>query len=113
LARRKKGPDAPVEGAARPVLIRPGEVYTYESARAALGLKRDCLPREVQLGRLEGRVRANKGWILGRWLLEWLIGGRSARRQGAAGKADDAADSKAQILTPEAADAEQPRGARG
>jgi hypothetical protein len=84
---------------AGPHVIDPHAVYTVPSATAALGLRKECLPREIRAGRLQARKRGGRYWILGSWLLAWLEGGtphprwgQSARlplRQPRAGQAED------------------------
>jgi hypothetical protein len=46
-----------------------------ESARAALGLTKTTLGRELRLRRLRCAKRAGRYFILGEWLLEWLRAG--------------------------------------
>jgi hypothetical protein len=60
---------------AAPHVIKPTAVYDVEQARAALGLAKGTLGREVRLGRLRVARRAGKTYILGRWLLAWLEAG--------------------------------------
>jgi hypothetical protein len=43
-------------------------------------LAKNCLPREIRLGRLRVAKRAGKYMILGKWLLEWIEGGELSRR---------------------------------
>jgi hypothetical protein len=64
--------------------INPAVVYTLASATAALGPAKECLPREVRLGRLQARKRAGRYFILGRWLLDWLATGQPHPRWRAA-----------------------------
>jgi hypothetical protein len=54
-------------------------VFGLNSARAALGLARGCLPREIRLRRLRASKRAGRYFILGAWLLEWIAGGELRR----------------------------------
>jgi hypothetical protein len=54
-------------------------VYTVPAATSALGLARECLPREIRLGRLEARKRGGRYFLLGRWLLHWLETGQAHR----------------------------------
>jgi hypothetical protein len=56
----------------QPHVIEPSAVYTVESLRAALGLPKSTVGREVRLGRLRVTKRAGKYFILGSWVLEWL-----------------------------------------
>jgi hypothetical protein len=60
-------------------VIHPDAVYSLESARAALGLARATLRREVRLGRLRVSKRAGRYYLLGAWLLEWLRAGEVRR----------------------------------
>lgn len=61
-------------------VIKSTAVYTLETARAALGLARACLPREIKLGRLRVARRGGKYMILGSWLLSWIEGGEIVRQ---------------------------------
>jgi hypothetical protein len=65
---------------ASPAIINPTAVYTIATARAALGLAENTLPRECRLGRLRCSKRAGKILILGAWLLQWIEGGEVKRR---------------------------------
>jgi hypothetical protein len=65
-------------------VIDPRAVFTIEQARSTLGLAKNCLPREIRLGRLRVSKRAGKYLILGRWLLEWIEAGELPRRKPAA-----------------------------
>jgi hypothetical protein len=60
-------------------VIEPNAIYTLASARAALGLTKTTLGREVRLGRLRAARRGGKYFILGAWLLEWLEAGEVHR----------------------------------
>lgn len=60
--------------------IDPNTVYTLPSATEALGTARDCLPREIRLGRLQARRRGGRYYILGAWLLDWIRTGAAHRR---------------------------------
>jgi hypothetical protein len=62
-------------------IIDPRAVLTIEQARVALHLAKNCLPREIRLGRLRVAKRAGKYLILGEWLLEWIKAGELPRRQ--------------------------------
>jgi hypothetical protein len=46
---------SPAEAASH--VIHPNSVFDLVSARAILGLKRGCLPREIRLGRLRSSKR--------------------------------------------------------
>ena len=61
--------------------IRPTAVFGLEQARLALGLTKNCLPREIRLGRV--RVSKRAGWylILGEWILEWIRKGEVTRQR--------------------------------
>jgi hypothetical protein len=65
-------------------VIRPTTVYSVEQARAALGLAKNCLPREIRLGRLRVSKRAGKYFVLGKWLISWLEAGEVRRAAAAA-----------------------------
>ncbi len=65
----------------RPPVIDPHSVYTLESARAALDLAENTLPRECRLGRLRCAKRAGKILILGAWLLQWIEAGEVRRQR--------------------------------
>jgi len=60
--------------------IRPTAVFGLEQARAALGLAKNCLPREIRLGRLRVSKRAGRYLILGEWILEWIRSGEVSRQ---------------------------------
>ena len=60
-------------------VIASNAVYSLESARAALGLARATLRREIRLGRLRVSKRAGRYYILGCWLLQWLQAGEIVR----------------------------------
>jgi hypothetical protein len=62
-----------------PVIVHPQAVYTPESLKAALGLSKHTVAREVRLGRLRVARRAGKHFILGRWVLSWLESGEVKR----------------------------------
>jgi hypothetical protein len=68
-----------------PHTIEPNAIYTLETARAALGLAKATLGREVRLGRLRVAKRAGKYLILGSWLLQWIESGEVRRRRPACG----------------------------
>jgi hypothetical protein len=75
-AGRPRSSAPPADG---PHVIDPRAVYTVPAATAALALARECLPREIRLGRLQARKRAGHYWILGQWLLDWLASGAAHR----------------------------------
>jgi hypothetical protein len=56
-------------------VIVPTAVYDLVQARAALGLARGTLRREIRLRRLRVSARGGKRYILGSWLLQWLEAG--------------------------------------
>ena len=62
-------------------VIDPRAIFSLGTARLTLGLRKNCLPREIRLGRLRAAKRAGRTWILGAWLLEWLEGGEVHVRQ--------------------------------
>ena len=70
-------------------VIDPKAVFNLQQARSTLQLAKNCLPREIRLGRLRVAKRAGKYFILGAWLLEWIEGGEVTRQ-----KKETAAESK-------------------
>jgi hypothetical protein len=62
-------------------VIDPKAVFTIDQARGILRLAKNCLPREIRLGRLRVAKRAGKYLILGQWLLEWVESGELLRRR--------------------------------
>jgi hypothetical protein len=66
---------------ARAPVIDPRAVFTIDQARTTLRLAKNCLPREIRLGRLRVSKRAGKYLILGQWLLEWIEAGELPRRR--------------------------------
>jgi hypothetical protein len=64
-----------------PHTILATAVYDLETARAALGLTRTTLNRELRLGRLRVAKRAGRYYILGDWLLQWLRSGEIRRSE--------------------------------
>jgi hypothetical protein len=64
-----------------PPIIDANAVFTLETARTALDLKRNCLPREIRKGRLRATKRAGRYFILGSWVLEWLEQGEVRRQR--------------------------------
>jgi hypothetical protein len=62
-----------------PHIVHPHAVYDMPQARAALGLSKGTLSREVRLGRLRVSVRAGKRFFLGSWLLQWIESGELHR----------------------------------
>jgi hypothetical protein len=109
MRRKAPRPAAGDTAAARPPaphVIDAAAVYTVASATAALGLRKECLPREMRMGRLQARKRGGRYWIVGEWLLAWLATGTPHPRWGAPARAlplRSAADR---------ADADQPAMAR-
>lgn len=67
-------------------VIDPRAVYTLGSGRAALGLAKGCLPREIRQGRLRAAKRAGRYLILGAWLLEWIETGEVKRPRRTSGE---------------------------
>jgi hypothetical protein len=61
--------------------IEPRAVYRPDGVRAALGLAKSTLRREVRLGRLRVSKRGGRYFVLGAWVLEWLRGGELRRRE--------------------------------
>jgi hypothetical protein len=74
---RKAAPDD--KAVAAPHVIVPTAVYDVEQARAALGLARGTLSREMKLSRLRFSVRAGRRFFLGSWLIEWIAAGEVRR----------------------------------
>jgi hypothetical protein len=64
-----------------PHVIEPTAVYGLDQARAALGLAKGTMSREIRLGRLRASARAGKRYILGEWLLDWLRAGELPARK--------------------------------
>jgi hypothetical protein len=62
-----------------PHVIHPTAVYDLAQARAALGLAKGTLSREIPLKRLRVSERAGKKWVLGAWLLAWIEEGDRRR----------------------------------
>jgi hypothetical protein len=73
-----KDNSAPAPG---PVIIDPRGVYRPDWLQKALGLPRSTLRREIRQGRLAVSRRANRYFILGRQLLDWLDAGEVVRRR--------------------------------
>jgi hypothetical protein len=83
MPRRKPADSAPQpspEHAGPLLTIHPTDVYTLAGARAALRLAKSTFRREVREGRLRVSCRAGRRWLLGEWLLEWLLAGELPRR---------------------------------
>jgi hypothetical protein len=72
---------APPKAESQIPVLDPKAVFTIEQARSTLALAKNCLPREIRLGRLRVAKRAGKYLILGAWLLEWIEAGELPRRQ--------------------------------
>jgi hypothetical protein len=72
---RKKPPREEAAPAAAVHVVHPRGVYWLDQARAALGLAKGTLSREIRLRRLRVGVRAGKKYVLGAWLLQWLRAG--------------------------------------
>lgn len=64
---------------AGPAIVRPTAVYSLAEAAQLLKLKKNCLPREVRLGRLRVSKRAGRYFVLGQWLLDWIAAGELPR----------------------------------
>jgi hypothetical protein len=73
--------EAPVRPKNKAPVIDPKAVYSLEQARSTLQLAKNCLPREIRLGRLRVAKRAGKYFILGAWLLEWIEAGELPARE--------------------------------
>jgi hypothetical protein len=71
--------EAPLKAKSRIPVIDARAVFTIEQARGTLQLAKNCLPREIRLGRLRVAKRAGKYLILGSWLLEWIEAGEVIR----------------------------------
>jgi hypothetical protein len=65
-------------------VIQPLAVYDREAARSALGLKKSTLIRELKLRRLRYSKRGGRIFILGKWLLEWIVTGERSPAQSSA-----------------------------
>jgi hypothetical protein len=77
-ADQARAPD-PAAPRGRRHVIDPNAVYDLPTAARCLGLKPNCLPREVRLGRLRASKRGRRYFVLGRWLLEWFEAGEVHR----------------------------------
>jgi hypothetical protein len=62
-------------------VISPTGIYDLVTAREALGLQQNTLPREIRKRRLRASKRAGRYFVLGSWLIEWLEGGELSRRR--------------------------------
>ena len=71
--------NAPVQAPSDPVVVQPTAVYSLDDARRLLRLKKNCLPREVRLGRLRVSKGAGRYFVLGQWLLDWVAAGELTR----------------------------------
>jgi hypothetical protein len=58
-----------------PHVISKTAVYSMESLRAALGLCKHSVGREIREGRLKACKRCGRYWIIGTDVLAWLQGG--------------------------------------
>jgi hypothetical protein len=68
-------------------LIDPMGVYSLETARQALGLRKNSLSREIREKRLQVSKRCGRYYIRGIWLIAWLDAGRlDVGRSAVAGK---------------------------
>lgn len=56
-------------------VIDPNGVYFPDTFRALFRLKESSLRREVREGRLRIAKRAGRYYLLGKWILEWIVGG--------------------------------------
>lgn len=59
--------------------IQETAVYSRESARRTLGLRKSTISREIRERRLRVSKRAGRYFILGKWLLEWIEDGEQTR----------------------------------
>jgi hypothetical protein len=62
-------------------VIVPTAVYTLATARHALGLRANSLPREVRQRRLRVSKRCGIYYTMGAWLLSWLEGGEVRQKE--------------------------------
>lgn len=76
---KPKSPDSPP--LATPIVINPNSVFTAAQARAALGLAKATIAREIRLGRLRVSKRAGRHFIKGEWLIEWIAAGEITPRR--------------------------------
>lgn len=58
-----------------PIII-PTAVYTSETLKSVLGLRASTIAREIRLGRLQVSRRAGRYYVLGSWVLAWLVAGQ-------------------------------------
>ncbi len=72
--RRGRKPRTQPETTAAPIFC-PGAVYSLDQLRAALGVRRSSLGREIRLGRLQVSKRCGRYWFRSEWILSWLDGG--------------------------------------
>jgi hypothetical protein len=81
MPRRKLLPP-PEAAPALPVVpvIDPNAVYRVEAFQRTLGLRKSTLRAEVRSGRIRVAKRAGIYFILGAWILEWLIAGEMKRK---------------------------------
>jgi hypothetical protein len=70
-----------------PVVLHPRLVLSLEQARQALGLAKNCLPREVRKRRLRVAKRAGRYFTTGKWLMGWLTTGEVCHPPGNNGAA--------------------------
>jgi hypothetical protein len=62
-----------------PPIVHPDTVYTVEQLQAALRLRPSTVARECRLKRLRHSKRAGRIYVLGAWVLQWIIGGEVKR----------------------------------
>jgi hypothetical protein len=60
-------------------VVHPNAVYGLAQARFALGLTKSALPREIRSKRLRVAKRGGTYFILGQWLLDWIVAGEISR----------------------------------
>ena len=64
------------------VALHHVQLYTAETLRCALGLRKSTLAREIRLGRLRVAKRAGRHFLFGKWVIQWLQEGEVCRKRG-------------------------------
>lgn len=59
--------------------INPTAVYSRDTARRILGLRKSTISREIRERRLRVSMRAGRYFILGKWILEWIEAGEKVK----------------------------------
>lgn len=59
--------------------INATAVYSRDSARRVLGLRKSTIAREIRERRLRVSMRAGRYFILGKWILEWIETGEKTK----------------------------------